>query len=131
MLADFKKFILRGNVLDLAVAVVIGAAFGVVVKSFLDNILMQFIGGLFGKADFSQVMIVQNSAHTHVYLKFGAFLTDVINFVIIAFAIFMVVKAAEKLQSMRRTGEDEPEPLTDEAQLLTEIRDLLQQQRAS
>jgi len=132
MLQDFKKFILRGNVLDLAVAVVIGAAFATVVKSFLDNILMQFIGGIFGKTDFREVGILQNSAHTKVYLKLGAFFTDALNFLIIAFAIFMVVKAAEKLQSLRKAGAtpEENEPLTVEGELLTEIRDLLRDRAA-
>ena len=127
MLADFKKFILRGNVIDLAVAVVIGAAFGVVVKSFLDNILMQFIGGLFGKTSFNNAMIVHNARGTVVYLRIGAFLSDVVNFLVIGFALFLVIKAAEKLQSMRKSGEEEVESLTDEAALLTEIRDLLRE----
>ena len=130
MLADFKKFILRGNVLDLAVAVVIGAAFGAVVKSFVDNIVLQFIGGVFGKRSFNDALIVQNAAHTKVYLQIGAFLSDALNFLIIAAALFVVVKAAEKLQSLRKAGvvEEAAEPLTQEAELLTEIRDLLTRQ---
>jgi len=132
MLADFKKFILRGNVLDLAVAVVIGAAFGAVVKSFVDNIVLQLIGGLFGKTSFNDALILQNADHTKVYLKVGAFITDLLSFLIIASALFVIVKAFEKLQSLRKTGdvEEVDEPLTHEGALLTEIRDLLRDRAA-
>jgi len=127
MIADFKKFLLRGNVLDLAVAVVIGAAFNAVVQSFVNNIILQFIGGVFGKASFREAMVVSGDNGKKVYLSIGSFLTDVVNFLIIAAAIFMVVKAFEKLQERRKVGAEPEaaEPLTVEGELLAEIRDLL------
>ena len=127
MLDDFKRFLFRGNVLDLAVAVVIGAAFNAVVQSFVNNIILQFIGGVFGKPSFRDAMVVSTDHGTKVFLSIGSFLTDVVNFLIVAAAIFMVVKTFEKLQERRKAGEEPVanEPLTVEGELLTEIRDLL------
>src|SRR6478609_8265228 len=127
VLEDFKKFIFRGNVIDLAVAVIIGAAFSVVVNSLVQNILMPIIGIVGGKPSFDDYTITINKS----VIKWGSFVTSVVNFVIIAAAIFVTIKAFERLQDMRRRG-DEPvtdEPLTVEGALPTEIRDLIRSQR--
>ena len=128
MLQEFKKFILRGNVLDLAVAVIIGAAFGVVVLAFTNGILMNLIAAVFGQPSFDSIVIDVGDGQ----LLVGAFLTAVVNFVVIAFVLFLVIKAFEQMQSRRRPGaspeEDTPAP-SDEALLLAEIRDLLRSQR--
>ncbi len=126
MLQDFKKFILRGNVIDLAVAVIIGAAFNAVVQSMVKNILMPIIGIVGGKPTFDDYFFTVNKSA----IRWGSFLTDVVNFLVISAAIFVAVKAFEKLQARRKEGEEEvaDEPLTVEGELLTEIRDLLRGQ---
>jgi large conductance mechanosensitive channel len=128
MRQDFKKFILRGNVIDLAVAVIIGAAFGTVIQSMVKNILMPILGIVGGKPSFDDYFFTVNKSA----IRWGSFLTDVVNFLIIAAAIFVAVKAFESLQRRRKGGEEEvaDEPLTVEGELLTEIRDLLRRQIA-
>jgi large conductance mechanosensitive channel len=125
ILKDFKKFLLRGNVIDLAVAVVVGAAFTAVVRSFANDVLMGFIGALFGKPNFNFVVLHVGEGTVAI----GRFITQLVNFLIIAWAVFMVVKVFEKLQKLRPVVEEEPEPLTRSEELLTEIRDSLQQAR--
>lgn len=108
MLNDFKAFIMRGNVLDLAVAVIIGAAFGAIVTSAVNDIVMPPIGLILGKVDFKDLFISLNGqayptlaaakAAAAPVLAYGQFLNTVVNFLIIAFVIFMVVRAANKLQ---------------------------------
>jgi len=108
MLKEFKEFILRGNVLDLAVAVIIGAAFGAIVNSFVQDILKPPIGLLLGRVDFSNLFInLSGTPYTSLAdanaagaatINYGLFLTAIINFLIISLAIFLVVKAANKLQ---------------------------------
>lgn len=124
---DFKKFVLRGNVLDLAVAVVIGAAFTAVVNSFANDVLMAFVGAIFGKPNFDAV--VWNVGDGEVYV--GRFVTSLVNFLIVALGVFVAVKMFETLQSLRRRpgAEEEAEPLTRSEELLTEIRDLLRSER--
>jgi large conductance mechanosensitive channel len=127
-MGDFKKFILRGNVLDLAVAVIVGAAFNSVVQSFANDIVMGFIGAIFGKPNFNQVVI--HVARGRVFI--GSFLTAVVNFVIVAFAVFLAVKAFEAMQKMRRSGREDLEDavdLTVDQELLSEIRDLLRDRK--
>lgn len=119
MIKEFKEFIQRGNVVDLAVAVVIGAAFGIVVKSFTDNVLMRIIGIIGGNPSFDYSITVNGSV-----IAWGQFLTDIVNFLIIAFAVFLVVKAINKLQNLRTKEEMEDVEVT-EVELLAEIRDLL------
>src|SRR3546814_14432689 len=131
MLAEFKKFLMRGNVIDLAVAVVIGAAFSAVINSFVDDIINPIIG-LVGGQDFSDLAITLKEAEgadPAVELRYGALITNVINFVLVAAAIFfVVVKPMQAIIARRAAGqepvEDTPAP-SDEALLLTEIRDLL------
>jgi len=126
--AEFKKFALRGNVIDLAVGVVIGAAFGKIVTSLVDNIIMPPIGWLIGGIDFSDwkwVLRPASEGVKEVAIQYGIFINVLIQFTIIALAIFMVVKAINKLT--RREEEAPAAPPADVA-LLSEIRDLLKQQ---
>lgn len=133
MLQDLKKFLMRGNVVDLAVAVVIGAAFGLVVASFVDNIINPIIAAIFGKPDISEVLAItlRESDEGDAVLRIGAFLQQILDFVIIGTALFFVVQAFNKLQERRARGQeadaDTPTP-SDEAILLGEIRDLLRSQ---
>ena len=134
-LADFKKFLLRGNVLDLAVAVVVGAAFNAVVQSFANDVLMGIVGAIFGEPNFSNLELhlrdcktVHGAQVCNGTVAYGQFLTNLLNFVIIAAAVFVVIKTFEKLQKLRASDTPEPpEPLTRSEELLTEIRDSLQQ----
>jgi large conductance mechanosensitive channel len=127
---EFKAFVMRGNVLDLAVGVVIGAAFGKIVSSFVGDILMPPIGLLLGGVDFSQVGVTLKAAagdKPAVILGIGKFLQSVVDFLIIAFAIFLVVKAVNRM----KREEPPPAPPAPSAteQLLAEIRDLLRARR--
>ncbi|HEY2622188.1 MAG TPA: large-conductance mechanosensitive channel protein MscL [Dyella sp.] len=130
MLKEFKEFAMRGNVIDLAVGVVIGGAFGKIVTSLVDQIVMPPIGALTGGIDFSDMKWVlkpadnSNPAHkvAEVAIGYGAFINTLIQFVIIAFAIFLVVKAINRLT---RRQEAAPAPPPPDVVLLTEIRDLL------
>jgi len=126
MVSEFKAFAMRGNVVDMAVGIVIGGAFGKIVSSFVDGVLMPPIGMLLGGVDFSELQITLQAATEDaaaVTLNWGAFTQTVIDFVIIAFAIFLVVRA---MNSLKRDEEEAPpaEPSA-EVQLLTEIRDNL------
>lgn len=134
MLKDFKAFLLRGNIVDLAVAVVIGTAFGLVVNSFVENIINPIIGVL-GGGNFDEFVITltRENGEPESQLRWGAVLTAIINFVLVAAAIFfVVVKPMQAIVARRARGEepteDTPAP-SDEAVLLTEIRDLLRAQR--
>jgi large conductance mechanosensitive channel len=125
MLADFKAFLLRGNVVDLAVAVVIGAAFGAVIASLVADILTPLIAAIFGQPDFSGLTFHINGS----VFRYGAFLNAVIAFVTVAAAIFLFVVKPMNMLAARRAAGQEPEPdsaPTVDQQLLTEIRDLLQ-----
>jgi len=94
MLEEFKKFIMRGNVLDLAVAVIIGAAFGKIISSLVDDILMPLIGLLIGGLDFSGLAITVGKAE----VKYGSFIQNIVDFLIIAFVVFLIVKAVNSFQ---------------------------------
>jgi len=124
MLAEFKAFLLRGNVVDLAVAVVIGAAFGLVVQAFVADIITPIIAAIFGKPDFSSLTFTINGS----VFRYGDFLNALIAFVTVAALIFFfVVKPMNVLAARRAAGQEpeaEPAPTVDQ-QLLTEIRDLL------
>ena len=117
---EFKDFINKGNVVDLAVAVVIGAAFGAVIQSFVDNILLQVIAIIFGEPSFNGLTFTVNDA----VIRYGAFLTQVVTFVAIAFGVFLVVKAYNRV---RRPQVEEVAAVT-EVELLAEIRDALVRQ---
>nr|WP_184507804.1 large-conductance mechanosensitive channel protein MscL [Rhodanobacter sp. ANJX3] len=133
MLKEFKEFAMRGNVIDLAVGVVIGAAFGKIVTSLVDQIIMPLIGMVTGGIDFSDLKWVlkpadaSNPAHkvAEVAVQYGAFINTLIQFVIIAFAIFIVVKAINKLSRRQPAAPAAPAAPPADVVLLTEIRDLL------
>lgn len=130
MMGEFKAFAMRGNVVDLAVGVVIGAAFGKIVTSLVNDIIMPPIGMLTGGVDFAKLKWVlkpadaSDPAHkvAEVAIQYGAFINTVVQFVIIAFAIFMVVKAINR---MSRKEEAKPSAPAADVVLLGEIRDLL------
>lgn len=128
MLQEFKAFAMRGNVVDMAVGIIIGGAFGKIVSSFVSDVIMPPIGILLGGVDFSDLSLTLKEASgdvAAVTIKYGVFINTVIDFIIIAFAIFMVIKA---MNSMKKKEEEKPaappEPPAD-VKLLTEIRDLL------
>jgi large conductance mechanosensitive channel len=132
MLEEFKKFALRGNVVDLAVGVIIGAAFGGIVQSLVADILMPIIGAVTGGLDFSNYFVALSSKVTAdtlveakkqgAVLAWGNFLTLLINFMIVAFVLFLVIRLMNRL--VRTEAAKAPAPSRQE-QLLTEIRDLL------
>lgn len=111
MIAGFKKFIVQGNVVDLAVGVIIGSVFGAVVKSFTDDVLMAIIGGIFGKPSFGDLTFTVGDG----VVKYGLFLNALITFLITAAAIyFFVVTPINKLKERRASGEDAAEPTNEE-----------------
>jgi len=128
--SEFKAFALRGNVVDLAVGVVIGAAFGKIVSSLVDNIIMPPIGVLIGGIDFADLVLkigtpiadAKGVVTGGAIIKYGVFLNTVLQFVIVAIAIFLVVKLMNRLS---RKQEAVPAPPSAEVTLLTEIRDVL------
>jgi large conductance mechanosensitive channel len=126
--SEFKAFAMRGNVVDLAVGVVIGGAFGRIVSSLVEAILMPVVGLLTAGADFSKLALTigANAKGEPVLLRYGAFCQSVVDFVIVAFVIFMVVKAINKLQTPPAAAAPAAAPAPSSEQvLLTEIRDLL------
>ena len=129
LLKEFREFILRGNVIDLAVAVVLGAAFGAVVNSLVKDLLTPLIAMIFGEPDFSALSFTINGSH----FNYGAFINAVIAFLSVAAAIFFfVVKPVNMLAERRRKGEElPPEAVPEDIILLSEIRDLLKAGRAA
>jgi large conductance mechanosensitive channel len=122
LLKDFRDFVMRGNVLDLAVAVVIGVAFNAVVTSLVNDVLMQIIAAIVGKPNFNNLTFTINDG----IIYYGRFITALINFLIIAATLFVIIRAFEEMQKRRKAAGDEPEEeKTDEVVLLGEIRDLL------
>jgi len=135
MLNEFKEFALRGNVMDMAVGIIIGAAFSTIVRSLVDDIIMPPIGVVTGGVDFSSIFIALNGQHYDSLaaarqagaptMNIGLFINNVISFLIVAFVLFMAIKAMNKL---RRKQEEEPAsepPPSREVELLEEIRDAL------
>lgn len=120
MLKEFRDFAMRGNVVDLAVAVIIGGAFGKIVTSLVNDILMPIIGTFLGDS-FASLTINING----VAVKYGAFIQSVVDFVIIAFVIFMVIKGMNKVKKKKEEAPAAPPAPTKDQELLTEIRDLL------
>ena len=118
---EFKEFAVKGNVIDLAVAVVIGAAFGKIVSSLVENIITPFIGLLMRGVDFTTLSYTVGDAE----LTYGVFLQSIIDFLIVAFVIFLVVKAINKLKKEEEAEEEEEKPAepSEEVKLLREIRD--------
>ena len=140
--AEFKTFAMRGNVMDMAIGVVIGAAFGKITTSIVNDIIMPLIGLIIGGIDLTQWNILLkpeildeagNVAQAAVTLGIGNLLAVILDFIIVAFAMFLLVKAMNKLASLKKkeeeapAGEEEPKPTSEE--LLAEIRDLLKEQQ--
>ncbi|MBO4725177.1 MAG: large conductance mechanosensitive channel protein MscL [Firmicutes bacterium] len=125
MIKEFKEFIMRGNVMDLAVAVIIGGAFTAIVTSLVDDVIGPIIGMICGGIDFSGISITVGSAE----LMIGNFIQAIINFLLVALCVFWMIKAVNKAMNLKKKPEEEPAeeepaaPTTEE--LLTEIRDLL------
>jgi large conductance mechanosensitive channel len=134
MLEEFKKFTLRGNVVDLAIGVIIGAAFGAIVQSLVGDVIMPVVGAVTGGLDFSNYFLPLSSKVTAAsladakkqgaVLAWGNFLTITLNFVIIAFVLFLTIRALTRLMAKEA---EKAQPLSKQEQLLTEIRDLLKQ----
>ena len=143
MIKEFKEFAMRGNVVDMAVGVIIGGAFGKIVTSLVNDVIMPPIGVLLGGVDFKDLKLVVKDAivdaegavtSPEVTLNYGSFIQTIIDFLIVALAIFFIIKAINKLSSLKKKKEEEaapapapapaPEPSAEE-KLLTEIRDLL------
>ncbi|WP_313224700.1 large-conductance mechanosensitive channel protein MscL [Stutzerimonas nitrititolerans] len=133
-LSEFKTFAVRGNVIDMAVGIIVGAAFGKIVSSFVDGVVMPPLGLLIGGVDFSDLVIVLKEAvgdAPAVTLNYGMFIQTVVDFVIIAFAIFLAIKAINTLKRQEAEAPSAPPAPTKEEVLLTEIRDLLKEQNRS
>lgn len=136
MLQEFKKFALRGNVVDLAVGVIIGVAFGKIVDSLVGDIIMPIIGRIFGGLDFTNYFIglttAASQAATYDAAKkagatigYGTFITVTVNFIIIAWVLFLVIKGMNRVMKAEEAAPPPPAAPTREQELLTEIRDLL------
>ncbi|SKA33992.1 large conductance mechanosensitive channel [Enhydrobacter aerosaccus] len=136
MLQEFKKFAMRGNVVDLAIGVIIGAAFGKIVDSLVNDVIMPVIGRIFGGLDFTNYFIgltpASSQASTYdaarkagATLGYGTFITVTVNFVIIAWVMFLVVRGMNRLFKKEEAAPAPPAPPTRQEELLTEIRDLL------
>ena len=138
MFAEFKKFAMRGNVVDMAVGIIIGAAFGKIVSSFVKDVIMPPIGMMTGGVDFGNLFVnLSDTAYASLALAeeagapviaHGRFINTVIDFVIVAFAIFMAIKVMNKLKKEEEEAPAKPPEPSAEEKLLTEIRDLLQKQ---
>lgn len=125
---EFRTFISKGNVIDLAVAVVIGNAFNAIVSSLVDDIIMPFVGLIIGGIDFSDIKVTLGEAN----IMFGKFIQNIVDFLIVALTIFVVVKAFNKLQEKTKKKEEKKEEQpkkSDETVLLEEIRDLLKKKK--
>lgn len=135
MLKEFKEFAVKGNVIDLAVGVVIGGAFGKIVSSMVNDIIMPLIGAITGGINFSYLKFVIKGAHGDVpavTLNYGSFIQNIIDFLIIAFSIFLFVKLINKFKREKKAESVEAEAIkpSDEVLLLQEIRDLLKNNKA-
>ena len=129
MMSEFRDFAMRGNVVDMAVGIVIGGAFGKIVTSFVNDVLMPPIGMALGGVDFSDLAMTLQAASgdvAAVTMNYGSFIQTVIDFIIIAFAIFMVIKAMNNMKKKEEAAPAAPPKPSAEETLLTEIRDLLQ-----
>lgn len=141
MLKEFKEFALKGNVLDMAVGIILGAAFGTIVKSLVADVIMPPIGLLLGGVDFSNLFILLSGAGPFetladaqaagaVTINIGVFLNNVISFVIVALALFVVVKNMNRLKKKEEEAPKPPPAPSKEEELLGEIRDILKKQGA-
>lgn len=132
ILSEFKAFAVKGNVVDMAVGIIIGAAFGKIVSSFVGDVVMPPLGVLIGGVDFSELAIVLKAAEgdaAAVTLGYGKFIQTVLDFLIVAFAIFMGIKVLNRLKREEAAAPAAPAAPTKDQELLSEIRDLLKAQQ--
>jgi large conductance mechanosensitive channel len=132
---EFKKFAMRGNVVDMAVGIIIGAAFGKIVSSAVNDLIMPLIGMLIGGVDFSNLFINLSGVSYETLaaaeaagapiIKYGVFINTILDFIIVAFAIFVAIKAMNRLQKQKEAAPAAPPEPSDEVKLLIEIRDAL------
>jgi large conductance mechanosensitive channel len=126
---EFKEFAMKGNVMDMAVGVIIGAAFGKIVSSLVDDVLMPLVGMVTGNVDFTDLVFQIGEGEDAAVLKYGTFIQNTVDFIIVAFCIFLMLKGINKLNRKKEEPAPEPEapkgPTQEE--LLAEIRDLLKQ----
>lgn len=130
MVSEFKQFAMKGNVVDMAVGIIIGAAFGKIVSSFVGDVIMPPLGLLIGGVDFSDLAVTLKAATgdvAAVTLNYGTFIQTVFDFVIVAFAIFIAIKAMNRLKRKEEEAPAAPPAPSNEEVLLAEIRDLLKQ----
>lgn len=135
MINEFKEFISKGNVMDLAVGVIIGGAFALITKSLVDDIIMPIVGAIFGGLDFSNYFVglsgnvtatnLEAAREQGAVLAYGNFITVCVNFVIIAFIIFLMVKAVNRIRREEEPAPEVPDAPPEDIKLLTEIRDAL------
>ena len=135
MLNEFKEFVAKGNVMDLAVGVIIGAAFATIVSSMVNDLIMPVVGTIFGGLDFNNYFVALSSAVTATSLEaareqgavfaYGSFLTTLVNFIILAFIIFLMVRWVNRMRAEEEPAEEMPAAPPADIQLLSEIRDLL------
>jgi large conductance mechanosensitive channel len=136
MLKEFKEFAMKGNFVDMAVGIVIGAAFATIVKSFVDDIIMPIVGVMIGGVDFANLFYIIKGEGTYatveaakeaglVTINYGLFINSIITFVIVAVALFMVIKGMNKAKAAEEEAAAEDPTPSEEVQLLTEIRDAL------
>ncbi|MGB5255764.1 MAG: large-conductance mechanosensitive channel protein MscL [Woeseiaceae bacterium] len=125
MLKEFKDFAMRGNVVDMAVGIIIGAAFGKIVSSLVSDVIMPPIGMAMGGVDFSNLAISLGEGAEAASINYGVFINTVLDFLIVAFAIFMVIKGLNSMKKKEEEKPAEPPKPSKEEVLLTEIRDLL------
>ncbi len=139
MLKEFKEFAMKGNVVDMAVGIIIGAAFGTIVKSLVDDVLMPPIGLMLGDVDFANLFVVLKEGSTPgpyetvalaaeagaVTMNWGVLINNIISFIIVAIAVFFVIKGINNMRKEEEAAPDTPPEPSNEENLLTEIRDLL------
>jgi large conductance mechanosensitive channel len=133
ILSEFKAFAVKGNVVDMAVGIIIGAAFGKIVSSFVGDMVMPPLGVLIGGVDFTDLAITLKAAEGDlpaVVLAYGKFIQTVLDFLIVAFAIFMGIKVLNKLKREEEAAPAAPAAPTKDQELLSEIRDLLKSQQS-
>lgn len=135
---EFKEFISKGNVMDMAIGIIIGSAFTAIVTSLVNDLIMPLFGAIFGGIDFTDLKITLVEATEEaegVFFKYGSFIQAVINFLLIALCVFIIIKQINKMKELASKKEEEPEEeekepeLSDEAKLLTEIKNLLEEQK--
>ncbi|MBR1484421.1 MAG: large-conductance mechanosensitive channel protein MscL [Prevotella sp.] len=126
-ISEFKEFAMKGNVMDMAVGVIIGGAFGKIVSSLVDDVLMPLVGMVTGNVDFTNLVLQFGEGEGAAVLKYGNFIQNTVDFIIVAFCIFLMLKAINKLNRKKEEAPAEPEAPAGPTQeeLLAEIRDLL------